>query len=186
MSTVTTEKLLTAEEFFLLPSRDDGLKTELVRGRVVTMCLPGGDHGEAQGNIFSLIKQYIRGKAIGRVMVETGMRTELKPDSVRGPDVSYWSKERLQLGVRVPKYPDAAADLCVEVLSPGNTTREMNDKIKEYFFSGVRMVWIVDPDARTAVVYRQPGEGRILWEDATITGEDVIPGFECKVADFFE
>ena len=47
------------------------------------------------------------------------------------------------------------------------------------------MVWIVNPELRTVTVYRQPDEGRTLWEDATITGEDVIPGFSCKIADFF-
>jgi Uma2 family endonuclease len=44
---------------------------------------------------------------------------------------------------------------------------------------------VVDPDDRTVTVYRKAGEGRLLWEDATITGEDVLPGFECRVAEFF-
>jgi Uma2 family endonuclease len=47
------------------------------------------------------------------------------------------------------------------------------------------MVWIVDPEARRVEVYREPGNGRVLWEDATLTGDDVVPGFSCKVSDFF-
>lgn len=48
------------------------------------------------------------------------------------------------------------------------------------------MIWVVDPEARTVTVYRQPGEGRLLWDDAILTGEDVLPGFQCRVAEFFE
>ncbi len=49
-----------------------------------------------------------------------------------------------------------------------------------------RMVWVVDPEERTVTVYRKPGDGRVLWEDATITGEDVLPNFACPLKDFFQ
>ena len=48
------------------------------------------------------------------------------------------------------------------------------------------MVWIVDPDDQTVTIYRKPGEGRVLSDDAEITGEDVIPGFSCRIAEFFK
>jgi Uma2 family endonuclease len=83
-------------------------------------------------------------------------------------------------------WPDIAADLVVEVQSPSARRRTTQDKIREYLNRGVRMIWVVDPEARTVTVYRQAGEGRLLWDDATLTGEDVLPGFECRVAEFFE
>ena len=52
--------------------------------------------------------------------------------------------------------------------------------------SGVRMVWIADPEDQTVTIYRRPGEGRVLSDDAEITGEDVLPGFRCKIGEFFK
>jgi Uma2 family endonuclease len=180
------QKLITAEEFARMPDPPDGSKQELVKGVIVTMAPPNFQHGQVQLNIGALLRQHVRPAGLGRVTVETGLVTERDPDTVRGPDVAFWSADRLPLDQTPDVYPDVAADLCVEVLSPSNTVRGINAKIREYFTRGVRMVWIVDPDERTVTVYRRPGEGRVLWEDATITGEEVLPGFSCRVAEFFE
>ena len=83
------------------------------------------------------------------------------------------------------KYHDQPADLCVEVKSPSNTMRELRDKAKEYLFAGVRMVWIIDPEDRTATVITDPLESRTLEADATLDGGAVLPGFSCKVSDLF-
>jgi Uma2 family endonuclease len=61
----------------------------------------------------------------------------------------------------------------------------MARKISEYFASGVSVVWVVDPDIEAVTVYRKPDEGRAFFKDATLGGEEVLPGFACKVADFF-
>lgn len=180
-ATATTP--LTAEEFFDLP--DDGRKLELVRGEIVATPSPGMEHGEVQVNIASLLKTFLRGTKFGRVVVESGLVTERTLDTVRGPDVSYYSKERLPLDLRVVKYHDRPADLCVEVKSPSNTMRELRDKAKEYLFAGVRMVWIIDPEDRTATVITDPLESRTLEANATLDGGDVLPGFSCKVSALF-
>lgn len=185
MATVT-EKLLTAEEFSRLPNPPDGSKQELVKGEIVTMPPPGFEHGDIQLTIGSLLKQFVRAQGLGRVTVESGVKTEQGPDTVRGPDIAFWSKERLPLDQPRPKgYPDVAPDLCAEVLSPSNRLGQIRDKIQEYFARGVRMVWIVDPEDHTVRVYRSPDEGRIFHEKATLSGEDVLPGFSCLVAEFF-
>jgi Uma2 family endonuclease len=186
MSTAALPKLLTAEEFFRLPDPPDGSKQELVRGEVVTMPPPGIRHGVVQTNIACLIQPFARTHKLGRVTVESGVRTEEDPDSVRGPDVAFWGVNALPVGPVPVGYADLPADLVVEVMSPSDSRRAVVRKVNEYLTSGTRMVWVVDPDDRNVAVYRQAGEGRILWEDATISGEDVLPGFECKVADFFD
>jgi Uma2 family endonuclease len=100
--------------------------------------------------------------------------------------VSFWSAERLPLDQTPVGYPNVAADLCVEVRSPDQSRRKLREKAGEYLRTGVRMVWVVDPDDQTVTVYRQPGEGREFSGDAAISGEDVLPGFQCRVAEFFE
>lgn len=186
MSTATAQaQLLTAEEFFALPDPKDGSKRELVRGKVVTMPSPGFEHGEIQSNIAFALKLFLKEHPLGRVATESGAVLERKPDTVRGPDVSYYSKERLPLGQRVVAYPTEVPDLVVEVLSPSNSMKQLKAKAKEYLFAGVRLVWIVDPEDRTVTIITEPLESRTLEADATLDGGDVLPGFTCKVADLF-
>jgi Uma2 family endonuclease len=185
MATAQTTKKLTAEEFFDLPDPGDGKKRELVRGEVVVMPGPGVEHGEVQVNVAFAIKSFLVANKLGRVVTESGVVTERNDDTVRGPDVSYYSKERLPLDKRVVKYNDQPPDLCVEVVSPSNTMRQLKAKAKEYLFAGVRMVWIVDPEDRTVTIVTDPLESRTLEAEATLDGGDVLPGFSCKVSDLF-
>jgi Uma2 family endonuclease len=185
MSTAAPPKLLTADEFSRLPNPADGSKQELVRGVIVTMPPPGIRHGVVQTNVACLIQPYARANKFGVVTVESGVITEEDPDTVRGPDVAFWGIKALPSGPVPVGYAEVPADLVVEVVSPSDSRRKVAAKIAEYLASGSRMAWVVDPDDRTVTVYRKAGEGRLLWEDATITGEDVLPGFECRVAEFF-
>jgi Uma2 family endonuclease len=174
MSTVA-QKLLTAEEFFLLPPTR--MQQELVRGEIVEMPPPGMLHGAVQTNTIRRI-----GTVLGGTLVcESGIITERDPDSVRGPDISYWTKDRLK---EIPVgYAEIPPDLIIEVLSPSNTTKQIYDKLCEYFTKDVRLVWVISPEDRTLTIYRKPEEGRLLHETAIVTGEDVLPGFECRVSD---
>lgn len=184
MATVT-QRLITAEEFLRMPDPPDGSKQELVRGEIVTMSVPGFRHGCRQVRVAGLLDHYAISNRSGRVTVETGVLTEHDPDTVRGPDVAYWSAERLSLDEEPEGYPQVAPDLCVEIRSPSNRLRQLRRKIEEYFERGVRMVWIVDPEDRTVTVYRAPDEGKLLHESASLSGDDVLPGFQCRVADLF-
>lgn len=59
------------------------------------------------------------------------------------------------------------------------------EKLREYFAIGVRLVWVVAPEDRTIALYRNPDEGRLLHENAVLSGEDVLPGYSCRVREFF-
>jgi Uma2 family endonuclease len=185
VSTVA-QKLITADEFFRMPEPADGSKQELVHGEIVTMPPTGYRHGDVQLAIGSILRKYVKENTLGTVTVESGVRTERDPDSVRGPDVSFWSAERIPLSEKPVGYPDVAADLCVEVVSPSDRISHLRKKAAEYLNCGVRMVWIADPEDQTVTIYRQPGEGRVLSDDAEITGEDVLPGFRCRIGEFFK
>ena len=107
--------------------------------------------------------------------------------NVRLPDVCFFARSRLPNGL-LPReaVPTLAPDLAVEVLSESNTPAEIAQKLVEYFASGTRLAWIVDPDARTVAVHHGPGEPtRVLAAADTLDGEDVLPGFALAVADLF-
>jgi Uma2 family endonuclease len=82
-------------------------------------------------------------------------------------------------------YFEIPPDLAVEVLSPGDRRADVRAKIREYVFYSVPMVWLVDPEARTVTVYRGSMRGTELDEADDLDGGDVLPGFSCKIADFF-
>ena len=184
MATVA-QKLITAEEYAQMPGPPDGAKTELVRGEIVKVCRPGFQHGRRQVRISRLLDEYGESHRHGRAVVETGFVTEREPDTVRGPDVSYWSFERLPEDQEPEGYPELAPDLAIEVLSRNNRTPKIREKMDEYFRRGVKMVWIVDPEDRTVTVYRSLDEGKLLHEKASLSGEDVLPGFTLSLKKLF-
>lgn len=183
MSTVVT-KPMTAEEFFLTEEFENG-KYELVRGEIEFMPPPGIRHGEVQTNVAFVVKLFLKSHRIGRVVTESGAITERDPDSVRGPDVSFYSAERLPFGVEVIAYHDLPPDLCVEVKSPSDTKSGLRAKAHEYLTGGVKLVWVVDPEACTVTIYDSIIQSTVLEAEATLTAESVLPGFSCVVSDFF-
>jgi len=106
--------------------------------------------------------------------------------STRAPDVAFVGIDQLADGkFPTQSYPEIAPKLVVEVLSPGNTTAEMNRKRLEYFLNGVQLVWIVDCVNRSVAVYTSVSEVVVIGETGVIDGGAVLPEFSAKVADFF-
>jgi Uma2 family endonuclease len=122
---------------------------------------------------------------LGVVSGADGMM-RLFPGLVRIPDVAFASWDRFP-NRRVPTapVPNLVPDLAVEVLSLSNTAAEMARKLGEYFRAGVRLVWIVDPPARTVAVYTAPEQFTVLTEADTLDGAPVLPGFTLPLRELF-
>jgi Uma2 family endonuclease len=137
------------------------------------------------GYILTLLNVFVLPRKLGIVAGADGMM-RLAPQLVRIPDVSFIRRDRLPDG-RLPRQPIAplAPNLAVEVLSPSNTTREMDRKLEEYFAAGVQLVWYVDPAARTVTVYTAPTQRVVLRENDTLDGGTVLPGFTLPLAQLF-
>jgi len=178
--------LMTADEFAKRPEAPGGWKEELVRGEIVMTPPPGFAHGFYQVKISAILHNYVQRKKLGRVVVETGVVTERDPDTVRGPDVSYWSKESLPLDELPRGYPNTPADLCVEVLSPKDRPAKVRRKVLEYFARGVRLVWVVDPKTKSVVVHRSVNDRETIDINGVLEGGDIVRGFRCSVAEVFE
>jgi Uma2 family endonuclease len=135
--------------------------------------------------LIALLRGFVRPRNLGLVTAPDGMM-RLAPQLVRIPDVAFLSWDRLP-GRRVPDepVPELAPDLAVEVLSESNTPAEMARKRQEYFNAGVRLVWFVDPDARTVEVYTAPDQSTALNEGDTLDGGAVLPGFAVPLRELF-
>jgi Uma2 family endonuclease len=132
-----------------------------------------------------LLGNFIKRRKLGTLAGEAGM-LRLSPGLVRIPDLSFISRARLAAHRRaLPAVLPLAPDLAIEMLSEGNTSREMARKVSEYFASGSRLVWLVDPRDRTVTVYNSPTDSIVLTEKQTLSGGDVLPGFRLPLRKLF-
>ena len=111
---------------------------------------------------------------------------KLFPGQVRAPDVAFVRRQRLPDG-RVPRdpIPALAPSLAIEVLSPSNTRREMQRKLRDYFAAGVELVWYIDPRTQSATVYTGPEQYTEIGPDGVLGGGDILPGFKLSLRRLF-
>ncbi|MGH7170461.1 MAG: Uma2 family endonuclease [Gemmataceae bacterium] len=157
---------------------------ELMEGVLVEKIMGYEESSLACELIFHL-KHFLHEHDLGNVAGADGA-LRLMPGLVRIPDVSFISWDRLP-GHRLPtdRLPDLTPDLAVEVLSEGNTLAEMDRKLRDYFFSGTRLVWYIDPQRRTVRVYTSPDQCFELSERQTLDGSAVLPGFSLPLSQLF-
>ncbi|MBX3448340.1 MAG: Uma2 family endonuclease [Planctomycetaceae bacterium] len=187
MSAGSPSPTLTAEEFFA--DESSGAWSELVRGRVVTLCPPGAQHGAICTNVVYELMSFLEEHALGRgICNNCGVITERDPDTVRGPDIAYYSFDRIPPGPAPTGYPTVSPDLIFEVLSTNDSTREMTVKVGEYLATGVRAVVLVNPERSTVTIYRPDDERPVtmLRGEETFSVPEILPGWELPVSRFFE
>ena len=157
---------------------------ELINGILVEKPM-GKKEGMLAGWLVTLLNNYVVPRRLGYV---TGPDAPVRmlTDRVRMPDVWYVARASLPGGADDDE-PVAgyAPDLCVEVLSESNTRREIEQKRREYFAKGTKLVWVVDRWAQTVAVYTDPDTAVTLGVDDTLAGGEVLPGFAVPVADIF-
>ena len=171
----------TAEELerLNLPNK----RTELVRGQLIVREPAGFRHGDVAMALALQLGNYVRAHSLGRVLAaETGFKLFSNPDTVRAPDVGFVRQERIP--DPLPRgFAAFAPDLAVEVLSPDDRPGEVLAKVADWLNAGTRLVWIIDPDHRTGRVHRADGSVTILTEAGSFDGEEVVPGFTCRLAE---
>jgi Uma2 family endonuclease len=187
MSTTTTRKLMTAAEFFDWANRPENAPKsyELVRGEVVEMTRPGARPGLVCVNVSWLLHNYVLQRQRGYVLSnDAGIILERDPDTVRGPDVVLFD-EVVKYEELNPKFSEGVPTLAVEVLSPNDRIGKVTRRINEFLQAGIKLVWLVDPDARDVTVYRKDRNEHVVEEGQELTGEDVLPDLRIRAADFF-
>jgi Uma2 family endonuclease len=108
-----------------------------------------------------------------------------EPRRVRYPDLSFIRRERVPVERMDRGHCRVAPDLAVEVVSPNDMAPEIDARVKDYLRAGTPLVWVVYPDTRSVDIFRGDGTGGWRLDDQELTGDDVLPGFACKVAELF-
>ena len=183
-TTTTGAKLLTAADLLRLDG--EGVRGELIRGVLCETMPTGQEHGEIVMKLGAVLLGFIEPHGLGRVMgSDSGVWLEHDPDTVREPDIAFFSPAKVPAGVRVTGYSEAVPDLVVEVASPSDSRREVHDKARMWLSHGVRLVWVVHPETRTVDVYREDRDATTLSEGDALDGLDVLPGFSREVSAVF-
>lgn len=174
--------LMTGEDLYDVGSMQ---RMELVKGLIKIMPPTGFTHGRVEAKTARVLGNFIEKHQLGETQGgEVGIYTRRNPDTVRGADVLFISHARLQQ-VKSDSYLDVAPELVVEVLSPRDRWLDVEQKLEEYFAIGVDRVWIADPIHQTLRIYTALNQFTILQRDDVVRDEGILPGFECKVAEFF-
>jgi Uma2 family endonuclease len=174
-----------ATEADLIATPADGHKYELVDGEIRRLSPAGFRHGAVAVELSGLLRAFVKPRKLGH-LGDSSIGFQMPNGNVRSPDVSFVATGRFENDDPPVGYSPVLPDLAVEILSPSDGAQEILDKVGEYLDAGVRIVWVVDPQQRRVNCYRSLTDVHTLSAADDLDGEDVLPGFRCRLADLFQ
>ncbi|MGD9636981.1 MAG: Uma2 family endonuclease [Pirellulales bacterium] len=180
-------RLLTVADLAAMPSElpSGDVHYELDDGRLIVTPPPGNEHGLVQGEFAAELVTHVRNNGLGRVWIETGVVLWRNPDRCIGPDLCFIAQHRLPPKVTPEGYLETIPDLVVEIRSKNDTRAYLKRKAEDYLKAGVRLVWVVEPEAQIVVEYRPNRAAQQYEAAATLSCDDVVPGFQLPLAQLF-
>lgn len=181
---MSTIALITADQLLRMPN--DGFRYELIAGELRKMPPAGWVHGDTGGRLHSLLGHHVLENDLGKIFfAETGFLLTRNPDTVRAPDIAFIRKDHLPSAPPKEAFWPGSPDLAVEVVSPGDTLAEIDEKVQAWLEAGAAVVWVVNPNWRNVTVYRSATNIHVLTQKDELSGQEVVPGFRCRVGEIF-
>jgi Uma2 family endonuclease len=183
MAVVTAQDVeLTPEDVLELPDRD---RYELVDGRLVELDMSFKSQHVAT-RLARFLGNYCEDNGLAYVVSEGGYTCfPGRPNKMRRPDVSCVRADRLPFDQIGDGFLTIRPDLAVEVISPNDYVYDLEEKLDDYRAAGIPLVWLIFPPSRRVRVIRPEGPPGEFGPDDILTGEEILPGFRCPVADLF-
>lgn len=182
----TVARTMSVEEFLELP--DEGCQQyELVQGELIEMPGSGFEHSAINALLILELGLYNRQHKLGVITSSDGafvLNRETR--TVLVPDVAFTRADRLPPQGERTGVLDLVPDLVIEVASPSDSANRISEKVREYLDAGVKLAWVVYPKRQMVQVFTPDRNSRLLYEDDTLDGGDVLPGFEMRVGEIFE
>jgi Uma2 family endonuclease len=184
MATDLAAEVITPDQLAVLP---DHVNFELVDGQLLERHI-GNKSSWVGTRLAKLLSIYVDDQGLGWVFAsEGGYRLNpTRPNTVRKPDVSFVAVGRLPNEEPADAYDRLAPDFAAEVISPGDTVRELDEKVEEYLLAGVRLVWVINPELQVVRIHYPDGQLKVARGEDVLDGGDVMPGFRCLVSDLFK
>lgn len=162
---------------------DDEFDYEIVDGEKEAK-MAGAKHGEISAKLTVELGIYLKQNPIGKLY--NGNTTFQIGANERMPDVSFVSAARIPAEGAPSSKWEIPPDLAIEVILTNDVWEKVNAKVDEYFAAGVRQVWLVSQPQQQVMIYDSPTQIRVVTADQELTNETLLPGFKCRVADFFQ
>lgn len=178
---MATKALFTVEDYVRLPESLGGqdVRYELVEGELVTVSPGMLPHNLLRDRILFALLTFANARKLGTVVSEQSFH--LSERTVRVPDVAFVRSGR---PLATDKPIEGAPDLAVEVVSPSNTPRKIDERISDYFSAGCRRAWVVYPEEREVYIHGLAGVTRR--RDNDLLGDtELLPGFLVRVSELF-
>ena len=184
MALATTPTYYTPEDLLALP---DYGRFELIDGHLVERKV-GAKSSYVATNLLVLMGYFVRSNNLGLVFQsDCGYQIFAEaPGRVRFADGSFMRRGKLPEDHPPQGHCRVAPDLVIEAVSPNDTAYEIEDKIAQWLGAGVRLVWVLYPETQRVQVHRSDGTVTKLQSEEQLLGEDVVPGFQCQVAELFQ
>jgi Uma2 family endonuclease len=177
-----TRAPLTLEQFARLPA--DGARHEMDAGTLITLPPAKSLHTLIAVTALEALQQYLKPFSAARALPEAGYVLVQDPLTIRQPDVSVIGKERIA-ATEADSYFQGAPDLAVEIVSPSDSAQDLETKVRQYLQAGAQQVWVLYPKTKNIHVFSGARSLRILDENQTLEGGELLPGFSIKVSDLF-
>ena len=184
------KRLYTVDDVLALQSQPGNADRnfELIRGELLEMSPANLLHSWLASEISRMIGNFVADRHLGYTLVEGGFSPEDDQRTLLAPDVAYFERERLPMPLP-QSFAGFMPDLAVEIASPSNSIAELRRKAEVYLENGTRLVWIVIPDKAGVETLNVSADGKVDSEfidiTGTLSGEDVLPGFELPLRTLF-
>ncbi|MEG3968678.1 MULTISPECIES: Uma2 family endonuclease [unclassified Microcoleus] len=170
---------LTDDQFFELCQENENIRLErTAKGELIIMSPAGGETGSSNAGLTAQIWIWNQQSKLGKVF-DSSTGFKLPNNANRAPDASWVKLERWDAltSEQQKKFPPICPDFVVELMSPSDSLKDTQDKMKEYRDNGAVLGWLINRKSRQVEIYRQDREVEVLESPATVSGEDVLPGF---------
>ncbi|MFO0866595.1 MAG: Uma2 family endonuclease [Gemmataceae bacterium] len=175
---------MTAEELIRLPS--NGIRHELVRGMLMSRAPVSFQHGKIVIRLGGMLDRFVADAGVGEVVgSDVGFYLERDPDTVRAPDIAFVFNARIPSQQDKTKYIDGPPDFAIEVLSPSDSMKAIEEKAEAFLEAGSKLVWVVNPRSRRVWVYQPNRKPLAMKGDDVLDAGEVIPGFRISIRDIF-
>ncbi|AFY35076.1 Uma2 family endonuclease [Calothrix sp. PCC 7507] len=174
---------LTDEQFFNLCQVNRDLRFErTATGELIIMPPTGGETGNRNAGLTAQIWIWNEQNKLG-IAFDSSTGFKLPNGADRSPDASWLQLERWNALTQEEKtkFLPLCPDFVVELLSPSDSLSATQEKMREYLDNGVRLGWLINRKSRQVEIYRPGQEVEVLNSPATLSGEDVLPGFVLKL-----
>jgi Uma2 family endonuclease len=170
---------LTDDQFFQLCQENENIRLErTAKGELIIMSPAGGETGNRNAGLTAQIWIWNESHKLGKVF-DSSTGFKLPNGADRSPDASWVKLERWNALTpeQQKKFPPLCPDFVVELMSPSDSLKDTQDKMKEYRDNGAVLGWLINRKSRQVEIYRQNQEVEVLESPAAVSGEDVLPGF---------